>query len=209
MKQAGFAEVETKTKILRAAREIFSERGYDGASMAEVAKKAGVNKALPFYYFKSKENLLRELVRNAGESILEWRDAFTKNIDMADKESLEKYYDNALALMESRREMIRIVLVESFKGGGENIPLFDFMEPVVKGVGDHLRSLGDRSLDAAKLMTAELFFDALPLFAFAALGRKWAEKNGFEYKALREDFFDSFRSIYIDYVYKKHFANKK
>lgn len=203
-----FIDIETKRKILTAAREVFSEKGYGGSSMSEVAQRAGVNKALPFYYFKNKENLLKELVRNASENILEWKDAFIKNTDMSDRESLEKYYDNALALMESRREMIRIILTESFKGGGEEVPLFEFMEPVLKQAAEYLQGLGSRSLNTARLMTAEVFFDAMPLFAFAALGERWARRNNFEYNVLREDFFDSFKKIYIDYIYKKHFANK-
>ncbi len=209
MKEKELIDIETKRKILTAAREVFSEWGYDGASMSEVAKRADVNKALPFYYFKSKENLLKEVVRGASENILEWKDAFIKNTDMSDRGSLEKYYDNALALMESRREMIRIILTESFKGKAEEVPLFEFMEHVLKQAAAYLQNSGSHSLDTTKLMTAEVFFDAMPLFAFAALGEKWARRNNFEYNVLREDFFDSFKKIYIDYIYKRHFANKE
>lgn len=209
MKQAASGDNEMKRKILKAAREVFSEKGYDGAGMSEIAKRAGVNKALLFYYFKSKDNLLKELVRGASRDILEWKDAFMKNTDPSSWESLERYYDNAIALMESRREMVGIILSESFKGGVKNVPLFDFMEPVIKEAVSYIESIGSRNLDAAKLMTAELFFDAIPLFAFAALGEKWAARNNFDYKALRDDFFDSFKGIYIDYVYKKHFERNK
>ncbi len=209
MKPAENTDVAARSKILKAAREVFSEKGYDGAGMSEVAKKAGVNKALLFYYFKSKENLLKELVRNASDNILDWKNAFLKNTDMSSRESLESYFDNAIALMEARREIITIILSESFKGGGESVPLFDFMAPVMKDAVSYLRSFGSRDLDEAKLMTAEMFFDALPLFAFAALGHKWAARNNFDYKALRDDFFDSFKAIYVDYIFKKHFAKKE
>ncbi|MBU4485350.1 MAG: TetR/AcrR family transcriptional regulator [Candidatus Delongbacteria bacterium] len=44
-------------KILNAANEIFEKKGYDGAKMQEIADKAGINKALLHYYFRSKDKL--------------------------------------------------------------------------------------------------------------------------------------------------------
>jgi len=47
----------TEIQILNAAREVFIAKGYDGARMQEIADRAGINKALLHYYFRSKENL--------------------------------------------------------------------------------------------------------------------------------------------------------
>lgn len=47
----------TENQILVAARGVFIARGYEGARMQEIADKAGINKALLHYYFRSKENL--------------------------------------------------------------------------------------------------------------------------------------------------------
>ncbi|MFW5805159.1 MAG: TetR family transcriptional regulator [Bacteroidales bacterium] len=47
----------TETVILKAASEVFMERGFDGARMQEIADKAGLNKALLHYYYRSKEKL--------------------------------------------------------------------------------------------------------------------------------------------------------
>lgn len=54
MTQAG---ENTENQILIAAREVFISKGYEGARMQEIADKAGINKALLHYYFRSKENL--------------------------------------------------------------------------------------------------------------------------------------------------------
>lgn len=48
---------ETRATILAAATRIFSEVGFAGARTDTIAAKAGVNKALLYYYFKSKEGL--------------------------------------------------------------------------------------------------------------------------------------------------------
>lgn len=52
----------TREKILDAALELFTSKGYDKASLREVAEMVGVTKAALYYHFPSKENLLSALV---------------------------------------------------------------------------------------------------------------------------------------------------
>src|SRR5665213_323114 len=49
----------TVKRIVVAARKVFAHRGLAGARMDEIARVAGVNKALPYYYFRDKEELHR------------------------------------------------------------------------------------------------------------------------------------------------------
>jgi len=58
---------EAKTKILQASRTVFARRGM-AATMAEVAKEAGISQGLAYRYFPSKEAILTELVRQMAES---------------------------------------------------------------------------------------------------------------------------------------------
>jgi len=51
--------VDTETKILNAAREVFTAKGFAGTRMQEVADKADINKAMLHYYFRSKEKLFK------------------------------------------------------------------------------------------------------------------------------------------------------
>ena len=51
----------TQERILAAALEIFSAKGYAGGRVAEIAERAGVNKQLITYYFGGKEGLFRAL----------------------------------------------------------------------------------------------------------------------------------------------------
>ena len=53
---------ETAQRILEAADELFGERGYDGASARDIARRAGVKKALVFYHFGSKEALFEAVL---------------------------------------------------------------------------------------------------------------------------------------------------
>ena len=55
-------------RIVTAAREEFSRRGFDGARVDQIARRAGVNKQLLFYYFHSKRGLFTAvLARGAAE----------------------------------------------------------------------------------------------------------------------------------------------
>ncbi len=49
--------LDTRQDILEAARTLFAERGYDGATVREVAKAAAVDPALIYHYFGSKQRL--------------------------------------------------------------------------------------------------------------------------------------------------------
>jgi len=54
--------VETRLAILKAAEQIYAEYGLAGARTDAIALAAGVNKALLYYYFKSKEDLYQAVV---------------------------------------------------------------------------------------------------------------------------------------------------
>ncbi len=55
----------TEEKILTAAKEIFIQKGYAAARMQEIADKAGINKGLLHYYFKSKDKLFNAIFMEA------------------------------------------------------------------------------------------------------------------------------------------------
>ena len=48
---------QRKTQIIQAALEVFIEKGYDAANVADVAQKAGVSQGTIYHYFPSKDDL--------------------------------------------------------------------------------------------------------------------------------------------------------
>jgi AcrR family transcriptional regulator len=55
------AKVDTRERILDVALDLFTEQGYDGTSLREIAEQLGVTKAALYYHFESKEDILRAL----------------------------------------------------------------------------------------------------------------------------------------------------
>lgn len=79
-------EKSTEIKILEAAKEEFILRGFDGARMQQIAERAGINKALLHYYFRSKENLFKAIFSNAlGEFIPKIMMTFQSEIPFLEK----------------------------------------------------------------------------------------------------------------------------
>jgi TetR/AcrR family transcriptional regulator len=59
----------TREKIISAATFEFAEKGYDGARMDEIALRAGIQKNVLYYYFKSKDGLYTEVLIETYELI--------------------------------------------------------------------------------------------------------------------------------------------
>jgi AcrR family transcriptional regulator len=56
-------EISTEDKILLAASEVFTEKGFAGARTRDIADEAGINLALLNYYFRSKEKLFDQVMK--------------------------------------------------------------------------------------------------------------------------------------------------
>ena len=56
-------------EILRAAAELFGERGYDGVNLEDVAQRLDVTKGSLYYYFASKDELVTAAIETLGQ---EW-----------------------------------------------------------------------------------------------------------------------------------------
>ena len=63
-------DLDTETRILEAARVVFTRRGTAGARVQEIAAEAGVNQALIHYYFGSKEQLAERVFFEAAARLL-------------------------------------------------------------------------------------------------------------------------------------------
>jgi AcrR family transcriptional regulator len=58
----GTPEVPARERILRSTEALLRDRGVDGVSMGDVAKHAGIDKSLIFYYFRTKADLIETVL---------------------------------------------------------------------------------------------------------------------------------------------------
>jgi AcrR family transcriptional regulator len=62
---------ETRDKLLRVAREVFEEDGFDGASISRIVEGASVSRGTFYLYFESKEDIFRTLAEETLTQVVE------------------------------------------------------------------------------------------------------------------------------------------
>ncbi len=84
---------DTGEKILKAANNEFEEKGYNGARMQSIANRAGINKALLHYYYKSKDALFQIIIKKAFSVFVpKIINVFNENLDIFTM--IEKFVSN-------------------------------------------------------------------------------------------------------------------
>lgn len=85
-----------RERILCCAERLFTEKGYSNTSIRDVCRSANANIALVNYYFNSKEELYKELIKAKTEPIIKKLKEINENKDISAKEkffSLFKVYE--------------------------------------------------------------------------------------------------------------------
>ena len=80
---------EKQIKIIEAAERLFSDNGFNGTSVRDIAEAADVNLAMISYYFGSKDNLLVAIFKYRGENT---RQLVAEMIENKELSPLEKFY---------------------------------------------------------------------------------------------------------------------
>ena len=101
-------------RILRAAEEVFAERGFSGATTSAVAARAGLPKANVHYYFRTKGDLYSAVLSNILELWLESADAIHEGADPAD--ALSAYIGSKMRYSQDRPNASKVFANELVHG---------------------------------------------------------------------------------------------
>ena len=105
---------ENVAKILVAAETVFAEKGFKGASVDLIAKRAGVPKPNVYYYFGNKEDLYRTVVEDICSIWLKAADTFD---DIDDPVSAFRHYvASKMDLARNRPHGSRLWAIEMASG---------------------------------------------------------------------------------------------
>ncbi|MBN2346049.1 MAG: TetR family transcriptional regulator [Candidatus Aminicenantes bacterium] len=101
----------SKDAILGAARREFAARGFAGARVESIARAAGCNKAMLFYYFSSKEKLYRAVLSRAlGEIFAEIAGIVHEQLTPA--EFMEKFPEIYVRFLARNLDLPRILVFD-------------------------------------------------------------------------------------------------
>ncbi|MFC5703504.1 TetR/AcrR family transcriptional regulator [Cohnella faecalis] len=116
-KQEGERRTEKQSRILRAAVEVFAEKGYSGAATNEIAQRAGVAEGTIFRHYRTKKDLLYSIVAPFVAKLIEpfvLKDLYSV-ID-SPHETFEGFIrgmlENRIAFAEKNLKIIRILIQE-------------------------------------------------------------------------------------------------
>ncbi len=105
---------ESEAAILRAAEAVFAEAGFGGATMREIAERAGLPKTNVHYYFATKEELYRRVVSDIFEIWLQAASSFDEASTPA--EGIGAYIDAKMDLSRSHPDASRVWATEVMHG---------------------------------------------------------------------------------------------
>ena len=136
---------ESIRSILDAATEVFAEAGFAGARMDEIARRAGVNKAMIYYRIGDKEALYTEVLHDVFGDTAE---RISRNIgeNHSPEEKLRSYIKNLATTMERHPYMPYIMMREMASRGRQlnEMVAKDLIKIIViiKGILDEGREKG-------------------------------------------------------------------
>ena len=99
----------TRRRILAAALQEFSAKGIDGARVDAIAERAGTNKRMLYYYFGSKDDLFRAVLRQR----LAERDAMARDRDRTGPGRLVDLQNK----LEGSSDYVRLLMWEGLERG--------------------------------------------------------------------------------------------
>jgi AcrR family transcriptional regulator len=101
---------ERRAGILDAAVQVFSARGYHSSSIDDIAREAGISKALIYEHFESKQGLYADLLERKANELFERLGAALAGVGVeAGADRLAAGLDAFFRFVEERREAWRIL----------------------------------------------------------------------------------------------------
>jgi AcrR family transcriptional regulator len=105
------ADRQTEEKIFDAATEIFEEKGLAATRMQDIADRAGINKALLHYYFRSKEKLFMAVFDKLSEKMFaKFASIFEK--DMPFEEKIRYFFEEHISFLQKNSKLPLFILSE-------------------------------------------------------------------------------------------------
>jgi TetR/AcrR family transcriptional regulator len=118
---AGTIRERNQANILKAAEAVFAEKGFDGATTAEIAARAGVPKPNVHYYFGTKQQIYDRVIENILELWLGAMDVIQPGADPA--EAIRQYVREKIRASREWPDSSRVWAIEII-GGGRNVSGF-------------------------------------------------------------------------------------
>ena len=203
---AGSKKNDASDRIIKVATSLFSEKGFSAATVDGIASRAKVNKALIYYYFKNKDDLLEKIFDNfMEEGLTRMQDLFrsmeSKEI-FDSRERMGGMMKILLDFMVENEKVLKLMLMESVKGRKD--PFLEIMEKrtgkKLVGLADEARDMGvTLDEDTTQMYITEFFTGSIPIMVYIIYRNRWARFFKVDTEILDEMFIDAFYETHIEH----------
>ncbi len=195
--------LESKNNILKAAERLFAEKGFDGTRVDDIAAEAGVNKALIYYYFKSKDEILEVLFDNLiSEAKTVVNSTLEHMPDMGIEENYKRLITMYLSFATEKKNIIKIALAESLKSGSKKPIILTLGEILVEAETANIRkayeSKGikyERDVESNRVI--EFFTGFMPIIAYSVFQGDWQKNYNMTIEAFTEEFINAYKISHL------------
>jgi AcrR family transcriptional regulator len=115
---------ERRQAIVDAAARAFQERGYEATSVGVIAEKLNTDRASIYYYFGSKQELFREIVRDVAQKAVEAAENISAK-EASAEDKLREAFQSVLETYSSSYPYMHVFLQENFPVVGQSSDHWD------------------------------------------------------------------------------------
>ncbi|WP_188673375.1 TetR/AcrR family transcriptional regulator [Subtercola lobariae] len=156
---------ETRSEILQVSLELFTERGFEGTSVRDIAEALGIRKSSLYYHFSSKEAIIRALLegrRDEIDALLSWVEEQPAGPDLLRRTALRWVESTGIERVQGMRfaHANRAIMQKLAEDGTDRRAWFDaVVNRVLPG-----------EAPMASRLRAQMAFDTVSAALFAAQG---------------------------------------
>lgn len=160
-----------RRKLLAAGRKEFANRGFEGARVDEIAKRAGVNKQLVYHHFGNKDELYRHVLESIYQDIRK-RELALKLDTLPPLEAIKKLVEFSFDHTAKNRDFASILIDENVHKGRHMKEIRDLESlhsPLIAAIGQILERGEKDGLFRSGLNPEQLYISiaALGFFYFS------------------------------------------
>ncbi len=105
------SEIETQTRVLKAAQRLFAHRGYAGTTTRDLAHASGIAEGTLFRHFENKKAILVDVVTQGWVELL--TDLLTELSEMGSYKAIEQVMRRRMLNMHKNADMMRVCFMEA------------------------------------------------------------------------------------------------
>ena len=191
----------TREKIFKTATKLFAQKGYSGTRVKEIAEDIGISQALIYYNFKSKEQILDEILEEFKEKTVEmFTDVFDTNLNQKNKpvKWLPEEMEKGLDFFSKNREITTILIFESLKKDSNTESLIDFFNHINNKVRFELLNKRGFKINENDINNSivDFFYIFIPVIFFSILEEQWSEYYDVDKKLASNEFSEILNNIF-------------